>query len=50
MEELTRKVLEKRGMVPEGMPPAASSNGEASEAPGKAEPTKREKRQTAVAE
>ena len=35
IEELTRKVLEKRGLVPEAMPPAPSSNGEAAEPAGK---------------
>ena len=50
IEELTRKVLEKRGLVPEGMPPAPSSNGEAAEPAGKPDAGKREKRQTAAVE
>jgi recombination protein RecA len=47
VEELTRKVLEKRGLIPEGAPPAPSSNGEAA---SKAAVVKRDKRQVAAVE
>src|SRR5438552_1554594 len=52
VEEITRKVLEKRGLLA-AQPPAAETNGEASP-PAKPEPVKKEKesnkRQTAAAE
>ena len=52
VEEITRKVLEKRGLLP-GQQAAAEQNGEAAPAPVKAEPAKKEppaRKQAAVAE
>jgi recombination protein RecA len=48
VEEITAKVLDKRGVLAASLP-TASTNGEAPEPPAKPEPSKREGRKQAVA-
>ncbi len=52
VEEITRKILEKRGLAGGSTTPAVEANGEAAAPPAKAEPTRKEssgRRQSAVA-